>query len=140
MAYIEVNFPGGKRVDAAINGHVVATDQPINSGGEGSAPTPFDLFLSSIATCAGIYALGFCQSKGIDTTGLSLAMDVRRNPEVGLIDLVDLKLTLPEGFPKKYEAAIINSMNLCAVKKHMMNPPEFNIVTNSSDFVVAASE
>ncbi|WP_091348654.1 OsmC family protein [Anaerobranca gottschalkii] len=42
------------------------------AGGEGSAPTPFDLFLSSIATCAGVYALGFCQSKGLSTEGLKL--------------------------------------------------------------------
>lgn len=133
MAYIEVNFPGGKRVDAVINGHTVATDQPLLAGGEGAAPTPFELFLSSIATCAGIYALGFCYSKELDPTGLKLDMDVTRNPELGLIDKVDLKLTLPENFPQKYEAAIIRSMDLCAVKKHIMNPPEFNIETISQE-------
>ena len=129
MAFIEVNFPGGKRVDAVINGHMVSTDQPLMSGGDNSAPTPFDLFLSSIATCAGIYALGFCYNKELDPTGLKLQMDVSRNPELGLIDKVDIKLTLPVGFPQKYEAAIIRSMDLCAVKKHIMNPPEFNILT-----------
>ncbi len=77
MALIEVSFPGGKKVDASIKGFTIPTDQPISSGGEGSAPSPFDLFLSSIATCAGIYALGFCESKGIDTTGLKLEMSDR---------------------------------------------------------------
>ncbi|QNO13955.1 OsmC family protein [Alkalicella caledoniensis] len=129
MALIEVSFPGGKKVDASIKGFTITTDQPEIAGGEGSAPTPFDLFLSSIATCAGLYAVGFCESKGINTDGLKLELDVTRNPELGLVDNVELKLTLPEVFPAKYEKAIIRAMDLCAVKKHMMTPPNFDIVT-----------
>ena len=44
---------------------------------------------------------------------------------MGLITRVDLELTLPDGFPEKYESAIINAMNLCSVKKHLHQPPEF---------------
>ena len=62
---IEVGFPGGQRVDARVRGFTIATDQSPEHGGEGSAPQPYDLFLSSIATCAGIYALKFCQSRKI---------------------------------------------------------------------------
>ncbi len=127
MAYIEVTFPGGKRVDANFKNFVVPTDQPEYAGGEGSAPAPFDVFLSSIATCAGIYALGFCQSKEISTEGLKLTMDVEKNQETKLIGKVTLNLTLPENFPEKYKSAIIRSMDLCAVKKHMFTPPEFVI-------------
>jgi len=63
---ITVTFPGGKRVDASYNGFTIATDQAVDAGGDGSAPEPFDFFLSSIATCTGIYVLGFCQKRGID--------------------------------------------------------------------------
>ncbi|WP_026478435.1 OsmC family protein [Alkaliphilus transvaalensis] len=129
MALIEVSFPGGKRVDAHMKGFNIETDQPVYSGGEGAAPTPFDLFLSSIATCAGIYALGFCQNKGLDTEGLKLEMDIQQNPDTGLISDIDLKLTLPDGFPIKYKEAILRSINLCAVKKHMMTPPEITVKT-----------
>jgi len=128
MALIEVKFPGGVRVDAHMKGHVIGTDQPTYAGGDGSAPAPFDLFLASIATCAGIYALGFCQNKGISTEGLRLTMDVEKDPETKMIGKVNLNLTLPEGFPEKYKAAIMRSMDLCAVKKHMFNPPEFEII------------
>jgi len=44
---IVVTFPGGKRVDAQVGGHVVRTDQPVQGGGEDSAPTPFALFAAS---------------------------------------------------------------------------------------------
>jgi ribosomal protein S12 methylthiotransferase accessory factor len=126
---IEVSFPGGKRVYANSGPFTIETDQPARSGGEGSAPTPFDLFLASLATCAGIYALGFMQQRGIDPTGSRLTMSTHFNPAIGLIDKVDLRLKTPAGFPDKYRDAIINAMELCAVKKHLQQPPAFAITT-----------
>ena len=130
MEYLKVEFPGGLRVDAIVRGHTISTDQPIGSGGGDSAPSPFELFLSSIATCAGIYALGFCNSKGISTEGMSISMDIGKDINSGLVSKVSLDLKVPEDFPKKYESAIIKSMDLCAVKKHLQNPPEFEITTS----------
>ena len=131
MSYLNVEFPGGLRVDARLKDQVIKTDQPQRAGGDGSAPSPFELFLGSIATCAGIYALGFCNAKGISTEGMGITMDLEKSPETGMISKVSLDLKLPEGFPDKYKAAIINSMELCAVKKHIHTPPEFEITTTN---------
>lgn len=131
MSYLNVEFPGGLRVDAKLRDQVIRTDQPVRAGGEGSAPSPFELFLGSIATCAGIYALGFCNSKGIATEGMSISMDLERNLQTGLISKINMDLKLPEGFPERYKKAIINSMELCAVKKHLQTPPEFQITTTN---------
>ena len=126
---MKVYFPGGRRVWADYGGFTIETDQPAHSGGDGSAPAPFDLFLASIGTCAGIYALGFMQQRGIDPEGSSITMRSHFDPSVGMITKMELELELPAGFPEKYRAAVVNSMNLCAVKKHMMDPPEFEITT-----------
>lgn len=130
MSYMKVEFPGGLRVDARFRDQVIKTDQPVMAGGDGSAPSPFELFLGSIATCAGIYALGFCNSKGIDTKGMSISMDLERNNDTGLIGKVIMDLKLPEGFPEKYTKAIINSMEFCTVKKHLQTPPDFEITAS----------
>lgn len=127
MAMVEVSFPGGKKVDAHMKGFTINTDQPIAGGGENSAPSPFDLFLASIATCAGIYAVSFCQSKELSTEGLKLELDGERDSETGLIGKMTLSLTLPEGFPDKYKNAMQKSMELCTVKKHLANPPSFEM-------------
>lgn len=127
MPKIEVGFPEGKKVSANIKGFTIVTDQPVDEGGEGMVASPFDLFLSSIATCTGFYALRFCESKDIDMEGMKLVLNTEKNPDTGMIGRMELKLTLPEGFPEKYRKAIIRSMNLCTVKKHMMDPPEFEI-------------
>jgi len=124
-----IAFPGGKRVDAQFNGFTVKTDQPVQGGGDGSAPSPFDIFLSSIGTCAGIYVLGFCQQRGIPTDGLEIKQTLKFNPATRLVDQINLVIHLPENFPEKYKSAVISSANLCAVKRHLENPPKFNVTT-----------
>ena len=126
---MQIYFPGGKRVCADYGGFTIETDQPARGGGDDSAPAPFDLFLASIGTCAGIYALGFMQQRGIDPQGSKITMRTHFDQAAGLIGKIDLELVLPADFPEKYRAAVINAMNLCAVKKHLHQPPEFEITT-----------
>lgn len=123
-----IDFPGGSRVDAHFGPFNVQTDQPP----EASAPTPFALFLSSIGTCAGIYVLGFCQQRGISTDGMKIIQHTSHNRATGMIEKIDLEIQLPKGFPEKYREAVIHSAQLCAVKKHLEHPPQFEITTTMS--------
>ena len=125
-----ISFPGGKRVDAALGDMVIKTDQLPRSGGEGSAPEPFMLFLASIGTCAGIYVLSFCQQRGLPTENIRIRQSTIFDHRAHLISQINLDIDLPADFPKKYTAALIKSAQLCAVKKHLDNPPTFKIETH----------
>jgi ribosomal protein S12 methylthiotransferase accessory factor len=124
---LRVSFPGGKRADAQIRDMLIQTDQPVNEGGEGSAPQPFQLFLASIATCAGVYAINFCEAREISTEGMSLSMSGQFDKEKKLFTRFALHLDLPEGFPEKYRKSILRVMDLCFVKKHIVDPPAFEL-------------
>ncbi len=124
---IEVSFPGGKRVAALVDGFQVMTDQPVSGGGEGAAPAPFDLYLASLATCAGIYALGFCQARGLSTEGLRLRQLVEQDPETRLPTAIRLELTPPLGFPEKYLGSLTRVVAGCKVKKSIASPPSFSV-------------
>ncbi|MBN1182883.1 MAG: OsmC family protein [Bacteroidales bacterium] len=127
---IEVMFGSGKKVNAYVNNFEIKTDQSPASGGEGSAPEPFTLFLASIATCAGIYVKSFCDQRGIPSEEIKLVQKSNFNPEKRLIDRINIEIQLPPDFPDKYKEAVIKSANLCAVKKHLHDPPEILVVTN----------
>lgn len=120
-----VDFPGGSRVDAHFDNFDVATDQPPAA----SAPMPFDLFLASIATCAGIYVLGFCQKRGLPTEGMRLVQRTHSDPATGMVDQIDIEIHLPPTFPEKYRDSLIRAAELCKVKKHLEKPPVFNVTT-----------
>ena len=123
-----VTFPGGKKVNATYKGFVVETDQPKEEGGEGSAPEPYDLFLASIGTCAGVYVVYFCDKRGLDTAGIKMTLAFDRNETKHLVETVRIHFDLPPGFPQKYKNAIIKTAGICTVKRNIMDPPEF-IVT-----------
>jgi putative redox protein len=123
-----IDFPGGSRVDAHLGDYVVQTDQPPSA----SAPSPFDLFLASIGTCAGYYVLDFCRRRGLATDGLQVVQRTEKNPSSGMMEKISLEIRLPPGFPEKYRAAAINSAELCLVKKHLEHPPEFEITTGTA--------
>lgn len=127
-----IDFPGGARVDAQFNGYRVRTDQPPQGGGQGSAPTPFAHFLASIGTCAGIYVLGFCRNRGLPTEGISLRQSSRYDRQTSMVSEVELEIELPPDFPERYREPLIRSVELCAVKKHLEDPPEFSIRTACS--------
>ncbi len=126
---IEVSFPKGKQVSANIKGFELLTDQPVSAGGNGEAASPFDFFLSSLATCAGFYAVSFCQSRELDTTGMSVELSREVDRETKLISNIEIKLIVPTGFPEKYEKSIIRAMDQCSVKRHLDNPPAISTIT-----------
>lgn len=122
---IEVRFPGGVKVDALVESFVISTDQPVRSGGEGTAPAPFTLFLASLATCAGYYVKAFCDSRGLSPEGVSLTMDTEYNSANKMIGKIILRIVVPVDFPEKYDNALINAANVCAVKRHLSDRIEF---------------
>lgn len=123
---MEVTFPGGVAVEATFRGHTVRTDQPAPKGAD-SAMSPFDLFFASLATCMGFYALRFCQEREISTDGLGVTLSTQRDEEKKRVAKVVVELRVPEGFPEKYRAAILRAVDLCTVKRHVLEPPEFEI-------------
>ena len=124
-----VTFPGGKKVDASYNGFTIATDQAVDSGGDGAAPEPFDYFLSSIATCAGIYVLGFCQKRELPFEDVRIVQSWERDDEGKRIATIRINIEVPPDFPEKYHKALIRVANQCSVKKTLENPPDFIVET-----------
>jgi ribosomal protein S12 methylthiotransferase accessory factor len=127
MATVEVSFPGGVQVAARVSSFDILTDQPPEDGGNNAAPSPYDLFLSSVATCAGFYALRFCQQRQLSTEGLAIALDIERHSDTRRLETIRMKLSLPTGFPVKYQQAILRSIDQCSVKKALSDPPAIEL-------------
>ena len=124
-----IDFPKGLRVDARLGKFTIRTDQPLNSGGEETAPTPFALFLASLGTCAGAYVLSFCRQRNLPTEKIRLVQRTERDTATGMISRIQLEIQVPEDFPEKYYDALVRLANQCAVKKHLENPPHFEVFT-----------
>jgi putative redox protein len=124
---IDVTFPGGKRVDAAFEGFVVHTDQSPMHGGKGAAPEPYELFLASLATCAGAYVLAFCDARQIATSEIRLAQRGEFDGATGRLERVEIEISLPSDFPDKYRAPLLRAVESCKVKRTLASPPVMSV-------------
>jgi ribosomal protein S12 methylthiotransferase accessory factor len=122
---MEIVFPGAAQVDAVSGPMTITTNQ------DGTAPPPFALFLASIGTCAGIYVLGFCQHRGLPTDGIKIVQRMSTNPATRMVDNIELDIQVPDSFPERYHDALIRAADQCAVKKHLQQPPAFNVHTTT---------
>lgn len=128
MSGFKITFPGNKKVDVSFDNFKIKTDQAEESGGEGSAPEPFDVFVGAIGACAGIYAKSFCDVRQLNTENMYLSVDVDKQDDQKLISRLDLTLYVDQAFPEKYIKAVIKAMDSCAVK-NQLHP---DIATNTS--------
>ena len=128
---MQINFPGGKHVTSTYKGFTVETDQPQSEGGNGSAPEPYDLFLSAIGTCAGVYIVYFCESRDIPTGDISMTLRFERNEKSHLMEKIAIEIHLPPAFPDKYRKAVIRAAEMCTVKRNLVHPPEILVTTKA---------
>lgn len=124
-----VTLPGKKVVVANYNGHTITTDQPLSNGGDNTAPSPYDLFLASIGTCAGIFVAGFCQNRNISTDNIKIVQKINWNETTHVVDNIDINIHVPPDFPEKYHEALVKVASQCSVKKTIAAQPTFNVKT-----------
>jgi putative redox protein len=134
---MDIRFPGGLEVEAIAGGFSILTDQSVSEGGASAAPSPFDLFLASIGTCAGIYALRFCRQRNLDTEGLALELTAEKGDDARRLARIRIEIRLPPAFPERYRDAILRAVDQCKVKRHILEPPQFEVTAVASKDVAA---
>lgn len=126
---ILVTLPGGRRIDAQVGRHAVHTDQAVEDGGDDAAPSPFQLFLSSIGTCAGIFVQGFCSKRDLPVEGIRIVQRMQFDEKTNALLGVDLDIEVPPSFPEKYRDALVRVAEKCSVKQAIAAQPRFGVRT-----------
>lgn len=122
-----ITLAGGAKVNIGMRGFTISTDQPLSDGGENSAPSPFELFLASLGTCAGYFVVAFCQARNIPIEGIKMSQTVIRSETTHMVEKIVIDISLPAGFPDKYKDAVIRAAESCTVKKHLAAPPQIQV-------------
>ena len=130
-----ITFGENKKVLAEYKHFTVVTDQPHHAGGDDAAPSPFDLFLTSIGTCVGYYVLMFCRQRNISAEDIRIIQRTHQDPATHLISKIDIDIKLPAEFPDKYHDAVIKAAAQCTVKRHLQVPPLFEIKTSVHELI-----
>ncbi|MFG3213280.1 OsmC family protein [Streptomyces tendae] len=113
--------------EVRVRGHVLTVDQPLADGGKDTAPTPVELFVAAVASCAAHYAGRFLDRHGAGREGFSVRagfhMADDRPPRVASLLLTVTAPTLPA---EKLDAlrAVVSH---CTVTNTLARAPEVTL-------------
>jgi ribosomal protein S12 methylthiotransferase accessory factor len=124
---IKVNFLDKLRLEAKFDDFTVISDQPIRYKGDGSAPGPFDYFLTSSALCAAYFVKLYCNTRNIPTEHIRLSQNNIVDPDNRYQQIFKIQVELPADISDKDRQGILRSIERCTVKKVVQAGPEFVI-------------
>jgi uncharacterized OsmC-like protein len=127
-ATIEVGYLDGERYEININGHRLAVDQPVGSGGADSAPTPTELFVGSLAACVAFYAGRYLTRHGFDRDGLAVSTEFdMATDRPARVTAVRVCVHPPAGFPTDRIPALTAVASHCTIHNTLTYPPAVTI-------------
>jgi uncharacterized OsmC-like protein len=104
-------------VRAPRHSYVYATD--------GSLPNPLESTYAALAGCAGVYARKACREMKLDEAGIAIDVKIVARPGQPLTPArVVTKVNFPDRFDDAQRAAVLASIEKCAVKALMEHGPE----------------
>lgn len=113
---ITSKLTGGElRFETEIRGHMLIVDQPAESGGGDTGPTPPELFATSLGTCVGVYAVHFCKKHNISTDGLAVHTEWSRATGPARLADISVSIELPAGVPEEKLEAFMKTVEQCLI-------------------------
>jgi len=129
---VNVTWDGGVRFTADIRGHKVRVDQPRQGGGEDTAPGPLELLPAALGTCVAYFVQQFLVTRGVDPTGLEVAVGVAGAPNPHRIGRFEVHLRVPAGMPERYREAVVRAAETCTVHHTLVHKPEIAVTVEEA--------
>ncbi|MGM1065268.1 OsmC family protein [Saccharothrix sp. Mg75] len=130
-ALVSVSYAKGEEYVVRMRDHVITTDQPAADGGADAGPGPVELLVASMAACTAFYAGRFLDRHGLHREGLTVTAHHRMADDPQRrVGEVRLEVTLPPGFPRRRETALLAVLQHCTVHNTLRHPPEITIDLN----------
>ena len=121
---MDIGLPEGQKVETQFKGSTlsVGSHKENEPGIE-----PLDLFFVSLGLCAGKYVMEFCRTRDLPYENAKVLLRTHWDEDKKMHTQVLIQIQLPQAFPEKYKKALIRSVDLCSVKKHIFDPPAFEV-------------
>ena len=125
---MDITFRSGESYEVTVRGHQFSVDQPADTGGADTAPTPTELFVASLATCVGFYAGRYLTRHGHrrDGLGVSVSYQMADDTPARVTD-IQLTLRVPPDLPAQRWPALQAVASHCTVHNSLVTPPTIKL-------------
>ena len=121
---LEVNLENGFLFKALCGKHEVMTDQPEKEDGTDQAMTPAELFIASLGTCIGVFAVRFCKRHNLPTEGMKVLMDWTVVKDPVRVGSIKAELHYPHNIPETERKGLLRMAEACFVHETILHKPD----------------
>ena len=107
------------RHEIHIGRNSLATDGTVEEGGEGSGPSPHDLYDSALAACKALTVLWYAKKKGIPVEGIEVSVERDASQERTGTYRLRAELTLTGTLTTAQREELLRVAHKCPVHKLM---------------------
>jgi putative redox protein len=124
---LTVRHLDGDRFAVEIRGHTVIVDQPVDAGGQDTAPTPTELFIAGLASCVAFYARRYLDRHNLSAEGLGVTTEFVMGGKPNRVTDITVRITPPEGLPAERRDAFLAVASHCTVHNTLTEAPQIRI-------------
>ncbi len=124
---ITVAYAQEKQFVANCANHKLIIDFSKESGGQDQGPTPPEYFLTSLASCVGVYVLSYCRNTGLNPEGMELSIKAEKIAKPWRLDNINVDIKLPNAQVGKRKEALLKVAQECLIHNTIVNKPKINI-------------
>lgn len=107
------------RHEIRIGRNSLATDGSVEEGGEGSGPSPHDLYDSALGACKALTVLWYAKKKGIPVEGIEVSVERDASQERTGIYRLKAELTLTGTLTTAQREELLRVAHKCPIHKLM---------------------
>lgn len=121
---LRVEHRSGDQFDINVRGHIISVDQPVEHGGDDTAPTPTELLVASLASCVAFYARRYLARHDLPAHGLAVEATYDLGTRPARVTRVELRLVVPDGVPLARREPLLAVAAHCLVHNTLTFAPD----------------
>jgi putative redox protein len=107
------------RHEIHIGRNSLATDLSVEAGGDGSAPSPHDLYDAALGACTALTVLWYARHKNIPVEGTTVSVDRDASQERSGLYRLGVVLTLTGDLSAEHRQELLRAAEKCPIHKLM---------------------
>lgn len=123
-------YVDGKKFETFLGRHCIVTDQAVAEGGTDAGPTPPELLLAALGTCAGHYAAEYLRVHSLPITGLHVYVSPEKTGRPVRLASFRVEMDVP-GIDERHHQGLLRAINACLIHNTLSAPSAIEAVVVS---------
>ena len=122
-----IDYLGGVQFAASARGHKLISDQPVQFGGNDAGPTPPELMLASLGTCAGYYAAEYLKTRSLPSDGLRVRVTAEKAAQPARLTNFRIQVDSPGVEDVRHRDGVLRAVKRCLIHNTLLSAPEVEV-------------